>query len=126
MSKIITYYSVLVILIIGLFGAGMLVVEEFKTGNGCPKIMDIPMCLVVLICFVIPLIAHLLKKYNSIYFLFTGLAFLIAIVASVMQFKGLGECPKLDNGIPMCYLSFALFSTLIILKIILIKITKTT
>ena len=126
MSKIITYYSVLVILIIGLFGAGMLVVEEFKTGNGCPKIMDIPMCLVVLICFVIPLIAHLLKKYNSIYFLFTGLAFLIAIVASVMQFKGLGECPKLDNGIPMCYLSFALFSTLIIFKIILIKITKTT
>lgn len=126
MSKKITYYSILVILIIGLFGAGMLVVEEFKTGNGCPKILDIPMCLVVLICFVIPLIAHLLKKYNSIYFLFTGLAFLIAIVASVMQFKGLGECPKLDNGMPMCYLSFALFSALIILKIILIKITKTT
>lgn len=126
MPKKITYYSILVILIIGLFGAGMLVVEEFKTGDGCPKILDIPMCLVVLICFVILLIAHLLKKYNSIYFLFTGLAFLIAIVASVMQYRGLGECPKLNNGIPMCYLSFALFSTLIILKIILIKITKTT
>tara|TARA_R110000751_G_scaffold272585_1_gene372789 strand:- start:225 stop:611 length:387 start_codon:yes stop_codon:yes gene_type:complete len=124
MSKKITYYSILVVLIIGLFGAGILVIEEFKTGEGCPKIMHIPMCLVVLICFIIPLIAHLLKKYNSIYFLFTGLAFLIAIIASVMQFKGLGECPKLDNGIPMCYLSFVLFSILITLKIILINISK--
>jgi len=117
MSNKITYYSILVILIIGLFGAGGLVVEEFKTGEGCPKIMQIPMCLVILICFIVPLVAHLLKKWNVLYFLFTGLAGSIALVASIMQFTGNAECPKTASGTPMCYYSLLLFSSLIILKI---------
>ena len=56
------------ILIIGLLGAGGLVFEEFKTGKGCPKVMHIPMCVIILICFIIPLIAHILKKWNILYF----------------------------------------------------------
>ncbi len=119
--KKITYYSILAILIIGLFGAGGLVIEEFKTGEGCPKIMSIPMCLVILICFLIPLITHLLKKWNTVYFLFTGLAGSIALLASVMQFAGNAQCPKTGSGTPMCYYSLLLFSTLIILKIFQIK-----
>ncbi|WP_430410449.1 hypothetical protein [Kordia sp.] len=125
MSKKITYYSILTILIIGLFGAGGLVFEEFKTGEGCPKIMHIPICLVVLICFIIPLIAHLLNKWNVLYFLFTGVAGSIALIASIMQFTGNAECPKTASGTPMCYYSLLLFSSLIILKIILIKTYKT-
>lgn len=124
MSKKITYYSILVILIIGLFGAGGLVVEEFKTGEGCPKIMHIPMCLVILICFIVPLIAHLLKKWNVVYFLFTGLAGSIALVASIMQFAGNAECPKTASGTPMCYYSLLLFSSLFILKIYHLKPTN--
>lgn len=122
MQKKITYYSILVILIIGLFGAGELVIEEFKTGEGCPKIMHIPMCLVILICFIIPLIAHLLKKWNVLYFLFTGLAGSIALMASIMQFTGNAECPKTTSGTPMCYYSLLIFSSLIILKIYQLKI----
>ena len=95
-----------------------LVVEEIKTGDGCPKLVGIPMCLVVLICFAVPLIAHLSKKkLNLVYFFFTGAALTIAVVASIMQFMNYGECPKLDNGTPMCYLSFLIFLLLIILKI---------
>lgn len=114
-------YSIFAILSIGLFGAGTLVLEEFKTGNGCPKIMHIPMCLVVLICFIIPFIAHLLKKWNSLYFIFTGLAGSIALIASIMQFTGNAECPKTASGTPMCYYSLLIFSSLILLKIITIK-----
>ena len=126
MLKTVTYYVIVVILIIGLFGAGGLVVEEFKTGEGCPKIMHIPMCLVVLICFIIPLIAHLFKKWNVLYFLFTALAGSIALVASIMQFTGNAECPKTTSGTPMCYYSLLLFSSLIILKIYHIKNKITT
>ena len=121
MSKKITYYSILVILIIGIFGAGGLVLEEFKTGDGCPKILQVPMCLVVLICFMVPLLVHLLKKWNLLYFLFTGLAASIALVASIMQFFGNAECPKTDSGTPMCYYSLLLFSSLIILKMYHLK-----
>jgi len=111
----------LIILIIGLFGAGGLVVEEFKTGEGCPKIMQIPMCLVILICFAVPLVVHLLKKWNVLYFLFTSLAGSIALMASIMQFTGHAECPKTASSTPMCYYSLLLFSSLIILKIYHLK-----
>ncbi|MEL0650839.1 hypothetical protein V6246_05355 [Algibacter sp. TI.3.09] len=117
MLKRITYYVILGILIIGVYGAGGLVVEEFKTGEGCPKIMGIPMCLVILFCFLVPLIVHLLKKKNVLYFLFTGLAGSIALIASIMQFLGYAECPKTASGTPMCYYSLLLFSSLIVLKI---------
>jgi len=124
MKKRIVEYSIFSILIIGLIGAGSLVLEEFKTGEGCPKIMHIPMCLVILICFLIPLIIHVLKKRNSLYFLFTGLAGSIALVASIMQYLGNAECPKTSNGTPMCYYSLLLFSSLIILKIYYLKLNK--
>tara|TARA_R110002096_G_scaffold345818_1_gene539262 strand:- start:13777 stop:14166 length:390 start_codon:yes stop_codon:yes gene_type:complete len=121
----IVHSIITILLIIGLYGSGGLVWNEIQTGNGCPKIWIIPACAIVMLCFLISLIVHLFKKYNSIYFVFTGLALIIAIIASVIQFNGLGECPKLDNGTPMCYLSFVLFSILITLKILLIKISET-
>ena len=121
MLKRIAYYAILGILIIGVYGAGGLVVEEFKTGEGCPKIMGIPMCLVILFCFLVPLIVHLLKKKNVLYFLFTGLAGSIALMASIMQFTGHAECPETASGTPMCYYSLLLFSSLIALKIYHLK-----
>ncbi|MEP3837763.1 MAG: hypothetical protein ABJM36_08950 [Algibacter sp.] len=123
LNKII-YYIILGILIVGVYGAGGLVIEEFKTGQGCPKIMGIPMCLVILTCFLVPLIVHLLKKGNTLYFLFTGLAASIAFMASIMQFKGCAECPKTATGTPMCYYSLLLFSSLILLKFHYQKSTK--
>ncbi|SFC06336.1 hypothetical protein SAMN04489722_101558 [Algibacter lectus] len=118
MLKRITYYAILGILIIGVYGAGGLVVEEFKTGEGCPKIMGIPMCLVILFCFLVSLIVHLLKRKNIVYFLLTGLAGSIALIASIMQFFGYAKCPKAASGTPMCYYSLLLFSSLIVLKIV--------
>ena len=122
MLKRITYYAILGVLIIGVYGAGGLVIEELKTGEGCPKIMGIPMCLVILICFLIPLIAHILKKWNVLYFLFAGLACSIALVASIMQFLGYAECPKTAFGTPMCYYSLLLFSSLMLFKILNFKL----
>ena len=116
-SNKVLYWVISLLFIIGIFGAGELVHAEIITGNGCPKIKGIPACFIILICFILPLIAHILKKWNLIYFLFTGVAALIALVASIMQFLGNTECPKTDSDIPMCYLSLLIFTTLIILKI---------
>lgn len=117
MNKRLTYILILIILLIGLYGAGVLVIEEFLTGEGCPKIIYIPVCLVVLICLVIPLGVHVLKKWNLLYFLFTGLAGSIALIASTMQFTGYTECPKTDSGTPMCYYSLLIFSVLVVTKV---------
>lgn len=124
MSKKIIHYCIFIILFFGLYGAGGLVIEEFKTGQGCPKIMQIPICLLILICFIIPLITHLLKKWNILYFLFTGIAGSVALIASIMQFTGNSECPKTASGTPMCYYSLLIFSSLILLKIIYLRLSK--
>ena len=111
----------LVVFAIGILGAGDLVYSEFKLHNICPKLIGIPACYIILACFIIPLIVHLFKGKNYIYFAFTGLAFIIALTASVMEITGLGECPKTAGGTPMCYYSLLLFSSLIDIKYGLIK-----
>lgn len=112
----IIFWVLILLFVIGIFGAGALVLAEIRTGNGCPKFKFVPACLIILICFILPFISHVLKKWNFIYFLFTGLAALIALVASTMQLMGTAECPKTDSEIPMCYLSLLIFTILIILK----------
>jgi len=118
-------WLLLLVFAIGIIGAGFLVFDEIKTKNVCPKLLGIPACYIILACFVIPFFANIVKGKNYIYFLFTGIAFVIALVASIMQFTGLGECPKTDNGTPMCYYSLLLFTTLIFFKIVIIKSKKT-
>ncbi|MEO9512196.1 MAG: hypothetical protein ABJN84_13455 [Flavobacteriaceae bacterium] len=115
-SNKITYWVINLLFVIGIFGAGNLVLTEIRTGDGCPKFGVVPACAIILLCFILPFISHILKKWNAIYFLFTGLAALIALIASVMQLLGNAECPKTDSGIPMCYLSLLIFITLITLK----------
>ena len=126
MKNKILYYIILIILVVGIIGAGGLVVEELKTGEGCPKIFQIPMCIVILICFLIPFVAHLIGKWNLLYFIFTGLAGAIGLAASIMQATGNAECPKTSGGTPMCYYSLVLFTSLIVLKIIYLKSSKRT
>ena len=115
------HWLLLLVFSIGIIGAGFLVYDEITTTNVCPKLLGIPACYIILACFLIPFVTHIIKGRNIIYFVFTGIAFIIALVASIMQFTGLGECPKTSNGTPMCYYSLLLFATLIFLKIVLIK-----
>ncbi len=124
MNKNIINILIIALFVIGILGVGNLVLNEINTGNGCPKFGVVPACYIILICFVLPFIAHLIDKWNGIYFLGTGIAFLIAIVASVMQFTGNAECPKVDGNLPTCYLSFLICLGLIILKIMYLKKQK--
>ncbi len=110
-----------IVFAIGIFGAGELVYTEFTQSNVCPKLIGIPACYIILACFIIPFLVHIFKKSNGVYFAFTGLAFTIALIASIMEITGLGECPKTASGMPMCYYSLLLFTSLIVLKLLLIK-----
>lgn len=120
MNKILNTLLIL-LFIIGISGAGWLVSKEFSQAHTCPYLLGIPACIVILVCFLIPLIVHLLKRYNEIYFFFTGIAAVIAVTASLLQLTGNGDCPKTNGGTPMCYYSFLLFASLIIIKLVLRK-----
>ena len=111
----------IIVFAIGIFGAGNLVYTEFMQSNVCPKLLGIPACYIILACFIIPFIVHVFKLNHAVYFGVTGLAFVIALIASIMEITGLGECPKTASGTPMCYYSLLIFTSLIVLKILVIK-----
>ena len=117
-------YILYLIFLFGIYGAGTLVYKEIVNGDICPKILNIPACYIIMVCLVIPLIIHLIKGSNRIYFIFTGLAWSIATYGSIMQFFKIIECPKTAEGIPMCYISFIMFSLLILLKTVELIRTK--
>ncbi len=107
---------------LSILGASNLVYNEFINNSICPKILNIPACYIIMLCFIIPLFGHILKWSNYLYFIGTGLAFSIAFYGTIMQILEIIQCPKTSTGIPMCFISLSIFTTLIILKITLLKI----
>ena len=112
---------ILLVFVVGIVGSSELFWTEITLHGVCPKIVGIPACYIVFCCLIIPLTAHVLSLSNTIYFVFSGIAFIIALYASVSLVMGNGTCPKSVGGIHLCFYSLAIFSSLLLLKFILIK-----
>jgi len=121
MKQNILNITIYIIFIFGIYGSGNLVLTEFSHNDSCPKIGVIPVCYIIFICLIIPLITHIFNKGKVFYFLFVGIALLIATYASIGQLFGKVQCPKTASGLPMCYISFGIFASLLILKLVLTK-----
>ena len=110
----------------GLYGTAGLVMDEISIGDICPKILNIPACYIILTCFILVLVAqtNFAKKIFWLYFIGAGIAWTIAATGTIGQLTGTIECPKTAGGTPMCYLSLAFFSSLIILKLLELKLKE--
>ncbi|HFA50688.1 MAG TPA: hypothetical protein ENJ95_16900 [Bacteroidetes bacterium] len=124
MAKIIISLLIWLITLFGLNGAFGLVRNEYLKGNICPKTIGIPACYIIFACLIFILISEtgFLKDNSKLFFIGAGIAWLMAVTGTVGQIFGWIECPKTGGGFPMCYISFAMFSSLIILKYISGKI----
>jgi len=121
MKTNITNYLIFAILVLGILGAGNLSYNEFLEEGACPKLGVIPGCYIILACFIFPFISHLFNKGKIIYFIFTGFALAVATYASIAQLFDVVECPKTEDGLPMCFVAFVIFGSLVSLKIISLK-----
>ena len=121
-SKAIIY----IILFIGLYGTIGLAKKEYLIGNICPKLLGIPACYIILTCFLLALISHIgyLKDQWKIYWIGILTALSLATYGTLGELFNFAECPKTDGGIPMCFISFAIFSSLALFKIIEWKLSK--
>ncbi|WP_282071390.1 hypothetical protein [Polaribacter atrinae] len=122
--KKVLHIILILIFVLSILGASSLVYDEFINESICPKIFNIPACYIIMGCFIMPLLGHLLKWNNYIYFIGTGLAFSIALYGTTSQLLEIVQCPKTSTGIPMCFISLSIFTSLIFLKIMLLKIKK--
>ncbi len=125
-QKLIFITSSALIWIVALFGINStyrLASKEFSTGDICPKIIGIPVCYIILTCLIFILISQsqLLNEKNRLYFIGAGVAALFASIGSFAQLMGWLECPKTEGGIPMCFLSLGMFSSLLVLKFIEVR-----
>lgn len=111
----------LIILIAGfaVYGSSGLAMHEWNVGNICPKIIGIPACYIVFVCFSIALIAHLIPnpKSNWIFFIFVGIVTLIASTGTIGELTGFAKCPRTSGGTPMCFISLGICLSLLGAKI---------
>ncbi len=126
MKKRILLIAINLIIIIGIWGSLGLVVDELKYHNICPKILLIPACYIIFICLLLAAIANNLNlKFASLlYFIGVITALSIATYGTLGEIIGFAECPKTTNGIPMCYISFAIFLSLLSLKVLSIRSSR--
>jgi len=111
-------FLIWIVLLVGLWGSFGLAKEDWLIGDVCPKILEIPACYIILACFTLAAFSHtnILGDNFWLYFIGAGIAWSIATFGTVGQIAGWLACPKTAGGIPMCYISFAMFSTLLLLK----------
>lgn len=124
MQQSLVYKIILVLLFIGLFSVIVLSAIQFTSAGLCPPVFGIPACYILLISISLAIISHLnlINDRNLLFFVGVGVTWLIAIYASFNQIYNLLECPKEPIfQTPMCYLSFLLFSLVLVLKIWEIK-----
>ncbi len=109
---------ILGISIIGLTSVIVLTAGQLIYGNVCPRVMTIPACFILLLILIFIVISQLVpfRGGTVVFFAGSGISWLIAIYASYYQAYGLVECPKFIGEVPMCYLSFIMFTVLMFLK----------
>lgn len=128
-TKLISRILSLLIWVVALFGLNgtlALARREFASGHICPKIIGIPACYIILACLLLILLSQtqLLKDKYRLYYLGVGLALAIATFGTVGNYLGYLSCPQTDSGTPLCYLSFALFASLLVLRLINSRVSK--
>ncbi len=114
------YLSIWIAALIGLSGTLPLLKNELINGNICPRILSVPACYIIFSSIILIIISHsqLFSDRNRLYYLGVFVALSIATFGSVGNLLGYVECPQTEGGIPMCYLSFLLFFSLLSLKLI--------
>ncbi len=125
MPKITSIISwlILMLLFFAIYSTGALSLQEFRIGNICPSILKMPACYIVMICFIGGVIGQLTDytKSSRLFFLAVGTVFIIALIGTVGEFVGFAKCPRISSGMPMCFISLALCTTLLVLKFLEIR-----
>lgn len=112
------------ILLIAIDNAMDLSIIDYQRKNICPKFLGIPACYWVVGFFTVGLIGHIFQKYRiaqNIFYSAIGLTFLLAFNGTLTELSGTVVCPRTAGGIPMCFISLGICSSLLLLKFLLVK-----
>ena len=109
------------LLIFWIMWASELVWDQFINWDICPNISFIPACYIIFWTFISLLLLQVLQVNKYCFYWVAAIPIAIAVYWTFFQLFGTIECPKTNSWIPMCFISLALFSSIVILKVFLSK-----
>jgi hypothetical protein len=102
------------LLSLGLYGAFNISYLTFTQQAVCPEVAGVHICYVVLIGYLIIGIAQLfIGKWQVILF-YSGwiVVFTLAMIGTLLEIGNGSTCPKSSSGLPMCYLSLIISTSI--------------
>ena len=124
--KRILFYGIIVILLFTIYGSFNLSLTDFQKKDVCPKVLGIPACYLVFLFFVLTFIAHTFKGAIASdwwYYGFMAVPFLLALSGTLTELSGKVICPRTPGGTPMCFISLAFCTGLLVMKFIEHKVS---
>jgi len=116
--KNVLFYLILIIIFVALYGTYSIVASEWHNGQVCPTILGIPACYIIFTILITALVTHLMnnKWPDRAYYTVVIIALSIATYGSLGELMGFADCPETGGGIPMCFISFGIFLSLLLMK----------
>jgi hypothetical protein len=111
--------------LLGVYGAFAVSASNFNQASVCPHILFVPVCYLVLLCYVLIAAAwvHMWmaktpKLVNVRHYIFVSsslIVFMLAVLGSAGVLLGISQCPVTDSGIPKCFFSLAIITSILVL-----------
>ncbi len=116
--------AILLLASIGVLGVGRISVFHWTGEASCPMISSIPACYIILVAYSLIVLSMYPRLQKAILVFLIGWVPVTTLALSgvVGELTGLLQCPRLENGIPQCFISAAFGLTIGLLAWLLFKI----
>ncbi len=117
---------ILTIIFFGILTMGHLSYLEFLYGGICSEFSIIPTCYIALSYSILLFFFQIFKRFDILFIVLSGFALAHSIFASIGHIMDKIDCPISEIGIPTCFIVFAMFLVLLILKFVQVRVERRT
>ena len=124
MKEIVFRTAIVVLASIGVLGVGRISVIHWTGEAFCPTISSLPACYIILIAYSLIVLSMYprLQKAAGVFLVGWVPVITLALAGVVGELTNSLQCPRLENGIPQCFISAAFGLIIGLLAWLLFKI----
>ena len=110
MKEIVFRTAIVVLASIGVLGVGRISIIHWTGEASCPMISSLPACYLILIAYSLIVLSMYprLQKAVGVFLIGWTPVITLALAGVVGELTDSLQCPRLENGIPQCYISATL------------------
>jgi len=110
MKEIVFRTAIVLLASIGVLGVGRISIIHWTGESSCPMISSLPACYLILIAYSLIVLSMYprLKKAVGVFLVGWTPVITLALTGVVSELTDTLQCPRLESGIPQCYISATL------------------